>query len=604
MKKLLSLVLSLFIIAGATMPAIFNSAYAAEPESIENYGVINFDPSFTSYSELGVQSRFSKQVGKTVSLPESYSSLDLGYITPVKFQGDYGTCWAISTMTASEASMIKNLGYENTSSNRLNLSELQFAYFLYNNAYDSMNMLKGDANIPNGKFLGVGCIPEMIPFALSSWIGVADTSASKNYSYSKIKANYKINDKTEAYKNDIAHLENMAWVCAADINDMKNMIIKYGAGTLSYTHSDIYMNTTNHCYYMPQKLASNHMVTVVGWDDNFSKDNFNKKYQPSENGAWLCQNSWDSDWGDKGYFWISYENATSLSKWCQFFEYGKADNYNKNYQYDGTANPYTEDIALGGTMANVFMCESGEELKAVSFWTAQNDVEYTINIYKNLTDLKDPSSGTSVLKSAITGTQDYCGYHTVKLDEAVRLNAGEMFSVTVTLSSNAEDTTKLFVDCSTDDDTVQFISTAKEGQSFFQSANSLEWTDISADGKNYRIKAFTDIVDDSVIIKYDDSPDEIESDTDEQGFFSSLFDRIYNWFTGGDKGEVSQLGYMLGDVNSDEATDMLDVVTMQKNIAKLTELNETQQKAADIDEDGEITMTDVVILQLHLAKLL
>ena len=68
---------------------------------------------------------------------------------------------------------------------------------------------------------------------------------------------------------------------------------------------------------------TNHAIQVVGWDDNYSRDNF--KERPEKDGAWLCKNSWGSEtdykpgdigynkWGIKneegkhtGYFWLSY----------------------------------------------------------------------------------------------------------------------------------------------------------------------------------------------------------------------------------------------------------------------------------------------------------
>ena len=40
--------------------------------------------------------------------------------------------------------------------------------------------------------------------------------------------------------------------------------------------------------------AANHVVTIVGWDDNYPKENFLPDVPPKGNGAWLVKNSWGS----------------------------------------------------------------------------------------------------------------------------------------------------------------------------------------------------------------------------------------------------------------------------------------------------------------------
>ncbi|MCR5608674.1 MAG: C1 family peptidase [Lachnospiraceae bacterium] len=54
-----------------------------------------------------------------------------------------------------------------------------------------------------------------------------------------------------------------------------------------------------------------HAVTIVGWDDTYSKDNFlsidGKK--PKNDGAYILLNSWGEYSNDKGYYYVSYEDA-------------------------------------------------------------------------------------------------------------------------------------------------------------------------------------------------------------------------------------------------------------------------------------------------------
>lgn len=55
-----------------------------------------------------------------------------------------------------------------------------------------------------------------------------------------------------------------------------------------------------------------HDVVVVGWDDNFPKENFT--IQPEGDGAFICKNSWGEEFGDDGYFYVSYYDTKICRK--------------------------------------------------------------------------------------------------------------------------------------------------------------------------------------------------------------------------------------------------------------------------------------------------
>ncbi len=54
----------------------------------------------------------------------------------------------------------------------------------------------------------------------------------------------------------------------------------------------------------------NHVVVIVGWDDT--------RY--GGEGAWICKNSWGTDWGENGYFYVRY-GACSIGTFCYQIEY-------------------------------------------------------------------------------------------------------------------------------------------------------------------------------------------------------------------------------------------------------------------------------------------
>ena len=418
-------------------------------------------------------------------LAASYKS---PYITAIKDQNPYGTCWAHAAMASAEADLWKKGLADST----IDLSEWQLAYFFFHTVEDPLGGTAGDSvtvvtDSSVEDYLDRGGNQQLATYRLATWQGVTQEVDAP---YSTV-----YNDRTKtlddslAYGKDVYHLENAYWVSMKDRDVVKQLIMQYGACAASYYHASAYYNSTSQWYrseplaeYKPTGTTTNHAITIVGWDDNYSKDNFGT-YKPSSDGAWLCKNSWGEDWSKDGLFYISYEDAPNLNGTATFFDYGAGDNYDYNYQYDGGVGTASYSVA---NAANIYTANSAETLKAVGIYT--NDVQYTctIKIYKSCTG--GPISGTLV--STQTVTEPYAGFHTIILDTPVDLEAGDTYSVVVCQTS-ASSSPKVQVDSSFSWSWLTGVSSAKTGQSFI-SSNGSYWQDVSSSGYNCRIKAYTD----------------------------------------------------------------------------------------------------------------
>lgn len=418
----------------------------------------------------------------------------------VRNQGSYGTCWAFSSVALAELDLLQNHAMQT------DLSELQLSYFTYHSATD-MDPLGGTCNDSNELYSGynfaqVGGNLLFSSRALVNWVGYVDeTSAPYENTYDAI---YNGLNPELAYGSNTVHLKNAYYINILENPEIVKALIKeYGGAGISYyaDDDDIGFNETNSCYYYGQYDTSNHAVTVVGWDDNFSKENFNAEYRPTNDGAWLIRNSWGVDYSDDdqynlyGYFWLSYEE-TSISETAYIFDVtakGSDDYYDNNYQYDGSI--YDSGVGFSGvssfTAANVFTAGSGadnEILKAVSFATTSANQKYTINVYRSVESSANPESG--ILVATLEGDCDYSGIYTIELDNPVSLDSGESFSVVVTLTTVISGATAMISREYPMDDFVTCTTNAKPGQSLYKYGST--WYDYGAENnRNFCIKAFT-----------------------------------------------------------------------------------------------------------------
>ena len=345
------------------------------------------------------------------TLPSRFDLRDWGWVTPVKHQGHLGACWTFAMMNVVESAMLKKYGVS------LNLSESNLIHTMLKYSHYGFKVAEEGGN----NVMSISYIVD--------WFGPV---FEENDPYDEV-------GKLSQFlpSSDIIHVQDAILIPNDEpgTSKMKEAILKYGALVANYHVNPYkpYYNPETFANYVNESLGANHEVSVVGWDDNFSADNFLIK--PEGNGAWIVKNSWGTGWGEEGFFYISYYDKSFLAD-SNVFSYAAAvilENdvaYTKNYQHDfawsGQFVDYTEQYGVNGTMiyANQFEAAADDLIAGVGTYFNESGVDYTVKIYVN-----------EELKLIQNGVSPFYGFHTIKLNEYVSVKKGDVFKAVIT--SNA-----------------------------------------------------------------------------------------------------------------------------------------------------------------------
>jgi hypothetical protein len=278
---------------------------------------------------------------------------------------------------------------------------------------------------------------------------------------------------------------------ALNNDELKNAVMTYGAVMTSMyeTADPTAYNPATGAYYYSGSTIRNHGVTLVGWDDNYSRNNF--AVAPPGDGAFLIKNSHGTSSGKQGYFWISYYDSqyAMTEESYAFVTSEEVTNYSRRYEYDplGWVSSYGSDSPTAW-YANVFTAADTEDLRAIATYAARNNSPYTITVYTGIADV--PTSGT--LAETVEGTFAQAGYHTVRLPNSVRLLPGQKFAVVVKLTTpgyNSPIPIELVIPG------LSSAARANPGESF-GSADGVTWIDATSvdSTANVVLKAFSSLV--------------------------------------------------------------------------------------------------------------
>ncbi len=347
----------------------------------------------------------------TKSIPARYDWREHGYDFPVRNQGLCEAGYAFAAIDAVQAAIWLNDDV------KVNLSE--------NNAkecnWHAINHYVGEANTcEGGNFKMLSNLFTQDGLVLDACDPYVDYDSACNQT---CPYQYRITEWQE-FSPSYSQLAT---------NSIKQLIIDYGplysqmdpkiSGFADYTGIMVLVDDSS---FDANKYT--HGVLIIGWDDDLA--------HTGGKGAWIVKNSYGTDWGNEGYFYLAYGSAGIGTSLATVTEWERPSIFD-NLQFFDEAG-YTTHIApdennfSNGTSMALFHLELKESMQAVEIWT--NDASIVnLKIFEsfdgnNLENLLFQASDVSFL---------YAGYHQIEVIQDFSLAEENEIAVVVNVQNQS-----------------------------------------------------------------------------------------------------------------------------------------------------------------------
>ena len=471
MKKTVILCLAAMILLGMALPVSAKTVMVRE-------NVVIMENAFA------VTENYDSKIQLFSMLPEQFDLRDVSGVSldsPVKDQGYTNSCWAFSALACTE-NFLRKKTYEKTGETvSFDFSERHMEHATYPDMTDGKNAYAmqyrktdGGGNImaAAGYFQnGLGPVAESdMPFQMMQTNPLTRGEIQKSPAARVRGLRYFPRISTSIFEYNYTEL----------IASIKEAIYENGGvGAIINTTAGMFNDSDTAFYSEEVTGTGNHAVTLIGWDDNYSRENFGVE-KPSGDGAWIVRNSAGASRHENGYFYLSYENLDSYFMCFSVTDAETSVPYDRVYGVTsgtwsyGAGYENNQNVAYA---ANRYQKQDTPEyLTEVSFGIRGNTA-YEIYVI--------PDADALSLQNAVMvakGTEPYMGYKTVTLPEPVLLTESEYAIIIRYETPGYSYSVPVYIE--------PFCPGITEGVSFM-SADGITWTDTAENEEMVGIFGYT-----------------------------------------------------------------------------------------------------------------
>jgi C1A family cysteine protease len=369
------------------------------------YGYIPPPMDLSHLDEIPVQ-----RAATFAALPSSFDWRNQGKVTAVKNQNPCGTCWIFGTTSVLESAVLigENITYDFSEQSVVLCMDRSWVS-KYDHSTDPC-MAGGWSWLASEVFIKKGAVLESCNPYNTGGLNCDGTCVCDSCSPIKKVNGYRLvtNDKSQT-----------GLIKEAMYNQGPVTMVFYYDDAHKYTHP-----TYGTVYDCAACTAANHMVSIIGWDNSVPH------FETPGIGAWLVKNSWGTDWGNNGYFWLAY-NSSCMGE-IAYLKYKNYDPNEKLYYWDEAGQVGVVGYsAPSAWMANIFTSSQNGSLTHVDFWTTSNNAQYQIQVYLD----GNISDGLQNLTTSQSGTWQEFGYYSIPLTSPVSLTNGQPFTIAVKMTT-------------------------------------------------------------------------------------------------------------------------------------------------------------------------